>query len=346
VLGRTVPRELVVAAGMLPIRLSPRRLPGRGHGAAGVPPGLAGELGSGPARVASALLGGELDWVDAVVIGRDTEAYTRLFYVLRELRRIGVAPAGPPVAFFDLLSLPTRTSAIYNRLRARELAGTIAKWAGRAVGHDDLASAVADARATAVQLRSIAERRAAPRPVVSGSEALVAAGAAEILPGAELRDYLAAAPSSVESGRTSPARVFLTGSGQEDLLAYEALEEAGFAVVGEDHEWGDDGSQPPELTADPMDGIVDRYHFRGGGAARAGLRERTQRTVRLAEAADADALLQIIDGDDEAAGWELPTLRALLGDQLPVVSVRIAESQRDAGITRAVGELRRAVAGD
>ena len=67
---------------------------------------------------------------------------------------------------------------------------------------------------------------------------------------------------------TRVGRVFLAGSGIDDLAAYEALEGMGLAIVGEDHEWGDDGSEYPRATRDPLDGIVDRYHFGHGGAAR------------------------------------------------------------------------------
>jgi hypothetical protein len=347
VLGWTVPRELIVAAGMLAVRLAPQRVAEVSQDAAFVLPGLGHET----ARVGRALLAGQLDWLDGLVIGRDNEDYLRLFYVLRELRRTGAAPAGPPVAFFDLLRLPLRTSAVYNRLRARELAQTLGRWAGTTAGPGELAAAVTDARATAGALAALAARRTAPRPPVAGSAALVAAGAAQILPGPLVREYLAAAPApgpDLAAPETGAAdRVFVTGSGQQDPAGYEILERAGLAVVGEDHEWGDDGSEPPALTADPLDGIVDHYHLRSAGAARAGLRERTERTARLAGAAGADVIVQIAHDDDEAVAWELPALRARLAGRLPVRPVQVTavpSAQRTAALTQAAAELRAAPA--
>lgn len=329
-LGRSVPREFVVAAGMLPIRLSPLRLhDGAGGSDEPLPAGLASELAPGPARVLSALLSGALSWLDAIIIGRDSEAHTKLFYVVRELLGIGEAEQLPPVAFADLLRLPARTSARYNRIRARELIEVIGGWAGRAVGPSDLATAVADSAATAAHLRRIDERRTAGAPGVRGSEALIAAGGAGVLPGSEAQSALARATAGDPRMSAARARVFVSGSGEDDPWIYETLEDAGLAVVGEDHEWGDDGRVPPLATRDPLDGIVDRYHLGPAGAARSGWRERGEESVRRVQRTGADAVMQIVFGHDEAPGWELPLLRELLGEAVPVVPVRLTRGDRD-----------------
>jgi benzoyl-CoA reductase/2-hydroxyglutaryl-CoA dehydratase subunit BcrC/BadD/HgdB len=340
VLGWSVPRELVVAAGMLPVRLSPRRLSSGlpAHGGAPEPAGAPGpgdiaaglgrELPPAAARIAEGLLSGALDWVDAVLIGRDNEAHTKLFYLLRELRRSGAAAGLPPIAFFDLLRLPSRTSARYNRLRARELIDTLARWAGRPVSSDDLGRAADDAAATALRLAALTALRTAPLPAVAGGDALAAALAAQVLPGEQLRAHLAAVgPGS--TGPSVPARVFLAGSGLDDPAAYDALEDLGIALVGEDHEWGDDGSAPPARTTDPLDGIVDRYHFGHGGVARDGLRDRAERTAGKVRAAAADGVLYLTGEHDEAAGWQLPALAERLGPDIPVVQVKVADAPED-----------------
>jgi benzoyl-CoA reductase/2-hydroxyglutaryl-CoA dehydratase subunit BcrC/BadD/HgdB len=327
VLGWSVPRELVVAAGMLPVRLSPRRLAG-GFSARDGATGLDRELPPGAARIAGGLLSGALDWVDAVLIGRDSEAHTKLFYLLRELRRSGAAVGLPPIAFFDLLRLPSRTSARYNRLRARELVDTLSRWAGRPVTPDDLGRAVDDQAATAQRLAALTALRTAPVPAVTGGDALAAALAAQVLPGEQVRAHLAAAG---DAGTSAPpaARVFLAGSGLDDPAAYDALEDLGIALVGEDHEWGDDGSAPPARTADPLDGIVDRYHFGHGGVARDGLRDRAERTAGKITAAAADGVLYLAGERDEAAGWQLPALAERLGPDIPLVRVTVAGVPED-----------------
>jgi hypothetical protein len=328
-LGWSAPRELVTAAGMLPVRLSPDRLAGPGPGA------LGRALAPATARLAAALLSGALDWIDFLVIGRDREDYTRLFYALRELRRGGEAPGLVPVAFFDLLRLPSRTSARYNRQRAAELAAVIAGWAGRPVTPADLAGAVEAAGVTAHSFGGIQALRTRPRPAITGTDALAAAIAARLVPAGQLRPLLdaalaaggpaAPAPAPRVTGPGPAARVFVAGSGTDDLLAYAALEELDLAVVGEDHEWGDDGSEYPRATRDPLDGIVDRYQFAHGGAARAGPRDRVARTADRVRAAGADGVLYLLGPHDEAAGWELPPLRERLGAAIPLVPVRLRD---------------------
>ena len=380
-LGWSAPRELVTAAGLLPVRLSPERLarlgpePGSGDAsrasgtrepesigwaagggpasgtrepgsvgwAAGVggPAGLDAaaafgrELTPATAAFAAALLSGALDWVDFLVIGHDREDYTRLFYLLRELRRGGAAPGLVPVAFFDLLRLPSRTSARYNRQRAAELAAVIAGWAGRPVTPAGLRGAVEAAGEIARSFGGIQELRSRPRPPITGTDALVAAIASRVLPAAELLPLLdavlaAAPPDAVPPDAGSPgapaprARVFLAGSAIDDPTAYEALESLGLAIVGEDHEWGDDGSEYPLATRDPLDGIVARYQFAHGSAARAGLRDRVEAAAGRVRAAGADGVLYLLGPGDEAAGWELPALRDRLG-AIPLVPVRLRD---------------------
>ncbi len=327
-LGWSAPRELVTAAGLLPIRLSPGRLAGPGPW-----PGSAAfgrELAPATAAFAAALLSGALDWIDFLLIGRDREDHTKLFYLLRELRRDGAAPGLVPVAFFDLLRLPSRTSARYNRQRAADLVAVVAGWARRPVTPADLAGAVEAAGGTALSFRGIQELRTRPQPGITGTDALAAAIAARVLPAAELRPLLGAALATsapditVAPSRSPLARVFLAGSAVDDLAAYQAVADLGLAVVGEDHEWGDDGSEYPRATRDPLDGIVDRYHFAHGGAARAGLRDRVECTAGRVRAAAADGVLYLLGPHDEAAGWELPALREQLRG-VPLVPVRLRD---------------------
>ena len=328
-LGWSAPRELVTAAGMLPVRLSAERLaalgPDRGSGPEW--PDAVAEFGSEltpvTARLAAALVSGALDWLDFLVIGRDREDYTRLFYLLRELRRGGAAPRMIPVAFFDLLRLPSRTSARYNRQRAVDLAAVIAGWAGRPVTSADLTGTVEAAGDIAHSFRGIQELRSGLYPRITGTDALAAAIASRVLPAEKVLPLLDAVLAAGVPGAPAPrARVFLAGSAVDDLTAYEALESLGLAIVGEDHEWGDDGSEYPLATRDPLDGIVDRYQFAHGGAARAGLRDRTERTADRVRAALADGVLYLLGPRDEAAGWELPALRDCLGAP-PLIPVRL-----------------------
>lgn len=346
-LGRSVPRELVTAAGGHPVRLSPLRLTGPGEPEpAELPGSIVGELGPATARVLATLLGGGLGWIDGLVIGRDGETYTKLFYALREFRRDGDYPRLPPFAFFDLLRLPSRTSARYNRAQARHLADTIGQWSGRSAGPREVAAAVEDSLATDETLRELTDRRTAYPPSVSGRDGLIFAGAAQVLDGPSFRASLRIelprpASALADATGTTALRVLVTGSGQDDPWVYETLEHTGIVIVGDDHDWGYPGQVNQRLAADPVDYLVDKYHFDLASPARTGLAERTAHTIARASAAGAQAVLHIAADHDEAPGWEITALRA--GLNLPLLNLRVAYGGRDpARLREAAAGLREA----
>jgi benzoyl-CoA reductase/2-hydroxyglutaryl-CoA dehydratase subunit BcrC/BadD/HgdB len=345
VIGHDVPSELVAACGMLPIRLAPSRLG---------PPG-AGRLPSGPDLrltpdcqvLLEAIVSGGLDWIDALVIGRDSESYTKLFYVLRELVSVGIGSSVPPFWFYDLLRLPTHASARYNRFRAREFVEVLKGWSGSTVSEDEIRRAVDESNATCALMARIADLRRSRPPCLSGVTALTLVGAAATLPfparQAMLRGLLDDPPPPL-AGK----RVMVSGSPQDQLGVYRAIEAEGLVVVGEDHDWGDRSSAMsiPE-TPNPLDGLVDRYHLGPPGSARGGLAERCRYSAGHAALVGADAVLQVVFEHDEASEWELPGVRDLLAETgVPVVPVRIAwPPADDSAIGRSVDEVLHALGG-
>lgn len=328
VLGRLVPTELIEAGGMLPIQLSARRLAPEPLTLEVLPDGLADSLSPETATILAALLGGRLAWLDHLVLGRDTEAHTELFYVLRELGGRSRPEGVPPFAFCDLLRQPLRTSARYNRLRCRQLRDQVASWSGEEVAESAIADSVIAAREVAEGLRMLDSLRADGR--ITGTQALIAAGAVRVLPSAESVRLLreAAASAAAQPVVHSPGpRVWLTGSAQDDPWAYRVLEEAGARLVGEDHAWGDDGREPPRSTRDPIDGIVDRYH-RSDRAAERGRLDRIGTILSRAREREAQAVLQLLHEHDGASGWELPHLRAAF-DQTPVAQAKLNYAARE-----------------
>jgi benzoyl-CoA reductase/2-hydroxyglutaryl-CoA dehydratase subunit BcrC/BadD/HgdB len=324
VLGNDLPREVVAAGGLLPVRLSPVRLDRGGkHHADAVPEGLAAQLTPPTSLVLGALMTGELDWIDALAIGRDSETHADLFYVIRELVRTGEGAGFPPFVFCDHLRLARRQNREYNRLRIREFATTISEWAPRTIDADSLFAAIGDRIAVSERLSALNDLRTRRPSEVSGSQMLVATGAAQAMPALDATGLLATAESEREHEPESLLRILVTGSGQDDLWVYRALEQSGATVVAEDHEWGPDLHWEIADSPDPWDALADRYLSNGHGAARSGLWERTARTAAAARTYEADGVLQIVFDHDEAAPWELPGLRTALGSGTPVVQVRL-----------------------
>lgn len=307
--GADVPVEYITAAGLLPLRLS---------GSPGTP-STAGDryLGTGLDPVARSVLTRLLDHdfgpLDGIVVSRDCEASLRLFYALRELRRVDPASALPPVHLVDVLHLPHRTTTRYVRAKLRQLRATVETWAGRSI--DD--AALADAIAVHERLRDLLTRVAALRRLrparLTGTQALSVVAATTALPAdhatALLEELLTEA--DLLPGHEGQ-RVFVTGSPHDTTHVYTALEDAGLLVVGEDHDWGDLLSL--RRTAAPTeDALAERYQYNGPTAPRASIRARAEHTQRAAQDCGAEALVCYARVHDDAPRWDYPAQRAATG---------------------------------
>jgi benzoyl-CoA reductase/2-hydroxyglutaryl-CoA dehydratase subunit BcrC/BadD/HgdB len=111
-------------------------------------------------------------------------------------------------------------------------------------------------------------------------------------------------------------RLFLTGSNHESTRLYEALERAGFVVVGEDHDWGDRYyADPVDEGADWLDALTDRAMFGAPAAAKYGLAERVRYVCGRARLTRAEVVLSLNRRGDDAARWEFPDLQSALRDE-------------------------------
>jgi hypothetical protein len=251
--GCDTPVELITAAGALPVRLA-------GH--AGRDTTLArtyldGAVDPQVVNVLAAILtpGDHDPAPDLVVITHDCDASLQLFHTLRELRRIG-AETFPPVHFVDLLHLPGEPTLRYNLGRIRRFADQLAAWRGRAIDAAELAEAVADHDAARTARAELRRRRA---DFLSGSEALRWYAAGTAMPAREYAGVLTAALAG-DSDRRAGRPLFVAGSSHDTTDVYDALEGDGWLVVGEDHDWGDGGDQPPvgEPTLEALTGHYTR----------------------------------------------------------------------------------------
>ncbi|MGH9006726.1 MAG: 2-hydroxyacyl-CoA dehydratase [Acidimicrobiales bacterium] len=338
ILGHDVPRELVSAAGMLPVRLAPARLgPSDGGPAERSPFQLAPDA----QVVLDALAGGRLDWLDALVIGRDTEAQTKLFYVLRELLHAGdLAPMA--VWFYDLLRVPDPACARYNRLRATEFRDVLGAWSGSRPDDDAVRAAIGRANATTRRMEHLGDRRRGSPPRLSGTDALVLSGAVMAMPDERAHSLIDAVLGDGGSER-SGVPVFVTGSPVDDPALYRAVEDAGFLIAGEDHDWGARAWHLIEETPDPLEGLIGSYLAAPPPAARTGLAERRDAVAGAARRAGALAVLQLVFDHDGSAEWEAPGIAARL--EVPFLSVRLPWPRGDeVSASRLVSGLERALA--
>ncbi len=318
--GGGVPREAVLAAGFVPVELQPAVLDA---GAEPVPSGL--QLSRPAAAVYSALRAGRLAALDALVVGRGSESFTKLFHVLRELasrRQTSV----PPLHFHDQLAVASPSAAAYNRRRLAELLDRLGAWAGRRAGGDELASAIAEQNALAAVLRAADELRRLDEPAMRGGEVLALAGAARRLPTLEARRLVDAAlaertpsPLAPPPGRVAgaaPLRLVLSGSDHDHLALYGELESSAVTVVGEDHGFGmREWSLEVAEDGDPLAALLERdtrLARLDPVPARSGIAERVESVLARLRRLGATSVLQLVVEGDEAPGWETPALAAAL----------------------------------
>lgn len=310
--GQDVPVELVTAAGAEPVRLAGQ--PGTDV--------TVGEtyLGAGVDRwarsVLTRLLAGEYGRLDRLLIGRDCEASLRLFYAIRELRRVDPSSPLPETYLVDVLHLPHWTTTRYNRVRITELVTVLERWTGARLTPDAVAEAITLHDERRALLRTVSALRRTDPPRLTGVQALAAFGAT--LPVADHVRLLRDLEGSTVEGRT---RVFLTGSAHDTPDVYRALESAGHVVVGEDHDWGD--LQAVRLVGEPtLDALVERYQYNGPTAPRASIADRAAHTARAAVECGADIVVSYVRAGDDAPPWDFPAqAEALRAAGIPAVLV-------------------------
>ncbi|WP_051707290.1 MULTISPECIES: 2-hydroxyacyl-CoA dehydratase family protein [unclassified Streptomyces] len=307
--GADVPVEYLTAAGLHPLRLSGD--PGAPH--------TAGDryLGTGLDPAARSVLTRLLDQdygpLDGLLVSRDCEASLRLFYALRELRRVEPASALPPVHLVDVLHLPHRTTTRYVRAKFAQVRATVGTWAGRTIDDAALADAItAHDRLRALLTRVALLRRRRPARL-TGTEMLTVVAATTALPVGRATALL---EQLLEEAGELPEheglRVFLTGSPHDTPHVYAALEDKGLLIVGEDHDWGDLLHRRP--TGAPTEAaLAERYQYNGPTAPRASIRARAAHTGRAARDCGAEALVSYARRHDDAPRWDYAAQEAATG---------------------------------
>jgi benzoyl-CoA reductase/2-hydroxyglutaryl-CoA dehydratase subunit BcrC/BadD/HgdB len=317
-LGSDVPDEFLVAAGILPIRVC-------GDPEANLAAADRYIERAFDPRVRSMfmrIIDGSYSHLDHLLVSSSSDALVRVFYYLRELRRTEPTLAIPDLYFFDLLHTRYRTSTLYNLHRARDLKRVIEGWCEHTISETDLAQAIATCEESRWLLRKLGELRAPGPPRVSGVQSLIAIGSSMLMPRQEHSRLLSSFLEGAEGGEPlSGVRLFVTGSVQDHPQFYELVESCGALVVSEDHDWGARHfAGEIDTSADPIDGIVDRYHLREPGTHQATVSERETALLRQVRASQSQGVISFIYEADDAPSWDFPEQkRALEASGIPVL---------------------------
>lgn len=310
-LGCDVPDEFIIAAGMLPVRVyaDPEK------------PLLETdkylEYAFDPvvrAQFEKIVDGTYQKQIDYLAVSNSTDVVIRIFLYLRELHRQEPEKAVPPVAFIDWLFTRNRLHQVRNELTLDIFKKTVEEWAGRSISDEEMIEAAKICNADRQALRKIGELRHGKEVHINGSEALVIIGSAGFM---EREEHARLVQQVAEEAKNWPvldgARVYFTGSAQEDTRLYDMIEKTGMVIVGEDHDWGDrfyDRDYNLEYT--PIRAVVDRYMLREFSSKKAFVSQRVEALDRLTEQAGAEAVIFYNNIYEEAASWDYPSQKKSL----------------------------------
>lgn len=303
IIGNDVPRQLLLAAGALPYRLT-------GSWVAEIDAEASELLGAADAvtvRILSELRAQRED-LDALVICNDSQSHLRLFYALRA--------TGSDLPL-HLLDVPEGDSTAVRRFaeeQYRALIDFCARITGRMPDAQSLRAAADVEQALGRALARLRDARHATPPTCSGSRALeIYLAASRLHP----VDAVVEADAARGGELTPGVRVHMTGSSHPDPSVYRELEEQGCAIVGEDHDTGDHAWLGQAFLADSVDeviaGLVDSHNARVSASSSAFSAERAELTATMAVDERADIVAAFVRELDEAPLWDLPDQITALG---------------------------------
>ena len=317
-----VPDELIMAAGFLPVRLTGDPWEGT-EVAEGyrIPYPRSGFVET----MLNKLLTGKFDYLDYLVVPHSRDEIWRMWLQLHFVPELDPQIVLPEMYFYDNLHTTFYTASVYNRDRTLELKAQLEKWAGKTLADEDLEKAIDVTNENRMLLKKIAALRSQDPARVSGQEALQIIGASMFMPKEAHNELLKAFLKESDSlPAKTGVRLFVESSPLDNLQFYEVIESSGAVVVGEDNCWGNRHSDTPiEMTVNPFESIIDRYHKKSPCPRIFPLQRRLDYCVENAVASKAQGTVIHVYEGDNAQAWEAPEeIKALNAAGMPATRVK------------------------
>ena len=314
-----VPREIILAAGALPLRL-------RGAGSEDSSLGdayLSGRVCTYVRHVMSIALDGQYDFLDGEISLNTCDHVRRSADVFRKKT---------PIGFHGFLSVPRAPrESLYGYFyqELRNLIDGLEGHLGVTIDEDRLRDAMRKMNKNRRLLQEINQMRLDDRPKLSGAEALSVHIASQVLPTeifCELAGRLIDGLKDRPGLDSSRGRLVLIGAELDEPQYVEAIESQGALVVADLLCFGARSVLPAmdENAADPLDEIGRGYFFSSSCARMIGDFPRRWKGLRqFVEAARADGVIfeRIIFCDPWGAELYNILHRAKMEDAFPVLSL-------------------------
>jgi benzoyl-CoA reductase/2-hydroxyglutaryl-CoA dehydratase subunit BcrC/BadD/HgdB len=307
IIGNTVPRELIMAAGCCPVLLTAE--PGRPTPTADVY--MESIVPPETRSLAELALTGAFEFADLLVLSRP---YAQLYYYLKELYRLGRAPTLPPLHIVDLMQSQREAVRAYNWSRIQDFVARLEHQFGVELTDGRLRLAITlTNQARALQRRLLDLRWTG---AVSGTDALQAVGAGYFMP---VEAYVSALGPYTDSLQTQmslagrPRMLIVPSEPLASLHLHQTLEDAGALVIAEDDWWG---SRAPEsdvpLTGSALEGLFLKYWLDTPTANVNPADKREAWLTTHATRDEVDCVVFYLPPSDHQLGWDYPRLKAWL----------------------------------
>ena len=329
--GLDVPEELILAAGMVPLRLEADVLaatPAVTHFGPGGHPVLR--------SLVDRLLGGPYDFVDRLVIGAMPRNLNALTVLIRELHGSDAQFARFDVHQLDLLHSDSPSAVAFNLEGMRSLARQLERWAGRPMAAAQLRAAIAECNETRRLLGAYALLRSRGDHL-DGVAALqlhgCAAGHERQAFNAQLRQWLQDDALRSHDGRP---RVLYSGTATDTAELYGLIEAQGLCIVDDDQDWGARAVGPlVDEASEPLAALAQRYAQRSPAAAGWPARERRDYLLQRIAMCRPDGVLFYHAAYDHPPAWEYPLLRETFEDAGVATALLDPLGYRDTGLIAA-----------
>ncbi|MBN1848078.1 MAG: 2-hydroxyacyl-CoA dehydratase [Deltaproteobacteria bacterium] len=317
-----VPVEMIIAAGLFPLRLSGDPLASTDKGDETM------EFFFEPSvrSIYDQLLTGALDFLDLLVIPHYNDSVFKLYYYLMEIQRMDPSLKLPDFYLFDMLYTKWFATNLYNRQMIHEFKKKLEDVSGKEITPGALSNAIDIVNENRSLLKKISGFRKLDPPLISGTEALQIIGSSMFMDKKEhnrlLMNFLVGAEhNSPKKG----VRVSVEGSQIDHLRFYELVESYGAVIVTESHSWGDGISDHPvDNSFEPLGAITDRYHLYSSSPRLYPKREELQHCLATAKELNVRGTLFYFMEWDDMPAWEYPEQKKILDDNhIPSICFRM-----------------------
>jgi len=323
VTSNTVPWELLRAAGLHPILLSPRRLrtPFADRYMEDV-------FSARIKAIFDYLVSAESAPVSAVFIPRTSEQEHKLYLYLREVIRQGTEQSPEPI-LYNLLHARSPEAEAYGLERTHQLKHKLEQLAGRRIEDQALSAAITEGNAARQAIRGLLQHREGLAPRLSGSEALMLIGAWYFMDRSSYARLLQDALREIEA-RTplEGPRILIKGPPLDSLALCALIESHGAIVVAEDDWWGSRAAgRDIDPSVDPIRAIFEKYYF--DAPSPRVFPSAIADDWFFRKAPEVDGVIFYLPPDDDVIGWDYPRLRDFLDEHaIPHLMLRSEASDQ------------------